>query len=204
MKLIFGLGNPGKKYAFNRHNAGFCVLDTLAERHEISLTKNDSNSIVGPGEISGVTVLLVKPKTYVNSSGRAVRALMTKFKVKPEDIIVVYDDLDMPLGRIRVRSNGSSGGHNGLKSIIAETGSARFNRVKIGIGRPDEGRDERASEEEIVDYVLNDFTEGELIKMIIAYRNASAAVETILSEGITAAMNKFNKSTREKPEKKEP
>lgn len=203
MKLIVGLGNPGKKYAFNRHNTGFHVLDTLAERHCIEIKKNDCNSLLGMGEISGVTVLAAKPKTYVNSSGKAVAAIMARYKVKPEDIIVIYDDLDMPMGRIRVRTSGSSGGHNGLKSIIAETGSSQFNRVKVGIGRPDEGRTERASEEEIVDYVLSNFTESEMMKMLITYRNAAAAVETILAEGMEAAMNKFNKTAREKPESPE-
>jgi len=196
MKLIVGLGNPGRQYAYNRHNTGFHVIDTLAERHNVSIKKNAFKSIIGLSEISGDTVLLAKPKTFVNASGKAVAAMMDEFKVKPGDLIIVYDDLDMPLGRIRVRPNGSSGGHNGLKSIIASIGSSDFARVKIGIGRPDEGSGERASEEEIVEYVLSDFTRDEMMKMLVAFRNAAAAVETILAEGTEAAMNKFNKGSK--------
>jgi peptidyl-tRNA hydrolase, PTH1 family len=196
MKLIIGLGNPGSKYTWNRHNTGFHILDMLAEKHCITVKKTECNSLTGAGEIGGVPVILAKPKTYVNVSGKAVSSLMAKYDVKLENVIVIHDDLDMPLGRIRVRPNGSSGGHNGLKSIIAQTGSAQFDRVKVGIGRPDEGREERASEDEIVDYVLSDFTPDEKIKMLVALRNAAAAVETILAEGMEAAMNKFNKAAK--------
>jgi peptidyl-tRNA hydrolase, PTH1 family len=194
MRIVLGLGNPGSKYNWNRHNVGFHVLDMLAEKFGINVKKAECNALTGAGEISGIPVILAKPKTYVNVSGRAVSALMERYKAKLSDIIVIHDDLDMPLARIRVRTSGSSGGHNGLKSIIAQTGSKEFGRIKVGIGRPDEGRSDRASEDEIVDYVLSNFTPEEKDKMLEAFGNAAAAVETILAEGMEAAMNKFNKS----------
>jgi peptidyl-tRNA hydrolase, PTH1 family len=202
MKLIVGLGNPGSKYSHNRHNTGFYAVDFLASRHSINIKQNECHSTTGKGEIAGNEVVLAKPKTYVNASGEAVAALMSKYRVKPEEIVVIYDDLDMPLGRTRVRRDGSSGGHNGLKSIIAETGSLQFNRLKIGIGRPDEGRSERASEDEIVGYVLSDFTPAEVAVFKETLPVAALAVETILAEGIEAAMNKFNKTVKPKTEKK--
>jgi len=201
MKLIVGLGNPGKKFSQNRHNTGFHTVEYLAEKHSIQVKHNECKSVTGKGNIADNQVVIARPKTYVNLSGEAVLSLMGKYRVTPQDIIVIYDDLDLPVGRIRIRPNGSSGGHNGLKSIIAEIGT-EFNRVKIGIGRPEKTESLMTPENKVVSHVLSNFAgeEAEIMKKAIPV--AVEAIETILSEGITSAMNKYNKTAREKPEKK--
>jgi peptidyl-tRNA hydrolase, PTH1 family len=192
MILIVGLGNHGKEYARNRHNVGFFCITYLAKQHSTGFKLKQCRSETGTGEIAGARVLMAKPHTYVNSSGEAVQGLMHKYKIGVDDLIVICDDLDLPLGKIRIRKDGGAGGHNGLKSIIACIGSREFKRVRIGIGRPDEGRDRRASEDEIVDYVLSNFTSDEekIIKQAIP--KTAEAVEEIISNGIDSAMNKFN------------
>jgi len=193
MKLIIGLGNPGKGYAHNRHNVGFRCINRLARLHSINLKQHQCQSQVGLGKMSGTKVLLAKPKTFVNLSGEAVRSLMRKHNVDISDLLIIYDDLDLPPGKIRLRQDGSSGGHKGIKSIISAVGSQEFNRIKIGIGRSDEDQGSKKHDVKIVvSHVLSDFSpeEEQLIKPAIA--KAAEAVEHIIAEGIVSAMNKFN------------
>lgn len=192
MKLVVGLGNPGKEYAHNRHNVGFRCINRLARLHSINVKQHQCQSQVGIGTIAGIKVVLAKPKTFVNLSGNAVNQLMRKHDIDISDLIVIYDDLDLPLGKIRIRPSGSSGGHRGMKSIIAALGSQDFCRIKIGIGRPNPNSEIDHDVDIVVDHVLSDFTpdEEQLIKPAIA--RAAEAVESIITEDVGAAMNKFN------------
>lgn len=193
MNLIIGLGNPGKAYAHNRHNIGFRCINHLARLHSISMKQHQCRCQVGTGEIAGVEVLLAKPKTFVNLSGEAVGQLMRKYKIPVNNLIVIYDDLDLPLGKLRLRPGGSAGGHKGINSIISALGSDDFCRIKVGIGRPTKEYGTAITDEDvIVGYVLSDFTPQEeaVIKPVIA--RAAEAVHYVLTEGITAAMNEFN------------
>jgi len=193
LKLIVGLGNPGKAYAHNRHNIGFRCINYLARLHSIPIKMHQCQSKVGTGKIAGVEVLLVKPKTFVNLSGEAVGRLMRKYNISIDGLLVIYDDLDLPLGKLRLRAGGSAGGHKGINSIISALGSEDFPRIKVGIGRPtEEDRAAITDEAVIVGYVLSDFTpqEEQLIKPTIA--TVAEASDCVLTEGIVAAMNKFN------------
>ncbi len=194
MKLIVGLGNPGKTYAHSRHNIGFRCLNHLARVHSITIKQHQCQSRVGTGKIAGTEVVLAKPQTFVNNSGKAVGSLMQHHHISPADLIVIYDDLDLPLGKIRLRYGGSSGGHKGMQSIISALDSQEFSRIRVGIGRPTRGGGQPTTEEEfIVDYVLSDFTSAEekLIKSAIV--QVAEAVQYILAEGIEIAMNRFNR-----------
>ena len=193
MKLIIGLGNPGKNYAHNRHNIGFRCINHLAKQYAIQVKQHSCHAQIGQGKIAGIEVLLAKPKTYVNESGKAVSQLLRKYKISSQDLLVICDDLDLPLGKIRIRQGGSAGGHKGIKSIISALGSQDFARIKVGIGRPmDEDGKTLSNEDAIVGYVLSDLTtaEDKLIKPAIA--TVAEAVERFLIDGITAAMNEFN------------
>ena len=185
MKLIVGLGNPGKEYAGSRHNLGFRCINQLAKDHGIGIDKRQCQAQLGVGRIAGVQVVLGKPRTYMNLSGKSVHMMMGRFKAKREDIVVIHDDLDLPLGRIRFYANGGPGGHKGVESIIAALGSRDFVRVRIGVGRPPPGMDP-------VDFVLLDFspTERPLVEEAIA--KVGEAVPFLLKEGLAAAMNKYN------------
>jgi len=193
LKLVIGLGNPGKAYAHNRHNIGFRCLNHLAKLHSIPVKQHQCLSQTGSGKIAGFKVLLAKPKTFVNQSGEAVGRLMHKYNIPVNDLIVIYDDLDLPLGKLRLRAGGSAGGHKGINSIISVLGNEDFPRIKVGIGRPTtEDGTSITDEDVIVDYVLSDFTPGEddIVKPAIA--KVAKAIECVLTEGIIAAMNKFN------------
>jgi PTH1 family peptidyl-tRNA hydrolase len=193
MKLIVGLGNPGKAYAHNRHNIGFRCINYLAKLHSIPVKKHQCQSQVGSGRIAGVEVLLAKPKTFVNLSGEAIGRLMRKYSIRVNDLIVIYDDLDLPLGKLRLRPSGSAGGHKGINSIISALGSEDFPRIKVGIGRPaTEDGTAITDEDVIVGYVLSDFTPQEEAAIKPAIVAVAEAIHCILTEGITAAMNKFN------------
>jgi PTH1 family peptidyl-tRNA hydrolase len=193
MKLIVGLGNPGRIYARNRHNIGYRCIDHLAKLYSIVTNRRQCHSQVGGGKIADVKVTLVKPVTFVNQSGEAVGCLINSYDITPSDLIVIHDDLDLPLGKLRIRPEGSAGGHKGIGSIISVLGSEDFTRIKVGIGRPmKEDGTAITDEDSIVDYVLSDFTprEDDIIKLSIA--QVAKAVQSILTDGITAAMNKFN------------
>ena len=193
MKIIIGLGNTGKHYQNNRHNVGFRCIDHIADKYSIPLKKRLCQSDIGQGTIAGCEVLLAKPRTFVNLSGNAVEGLLTKFKAEPGDLLVVHDDLDLPSGRIRVKLGGKSGGHRGIKSIIDSIGSQDFCRIRIGISRPDNESSQYRDEDEIVDYVLSDFTSGEEEIIQPAVARVADTIECILAEGIAIAMNKYNR-----------
>jgi PTH1 family peptidyl-tRNA hydrolase len=193
LKLIVGLGNPGKAYAHNRHNIGFRCINHLARLNSIPMKGHQCRSQVGTGKIVGVEVLLAKPKTFVNQSGEAVERLMRKYNISIDDLLVIYDDLDLPLGKLRLRPGGSAGGHKGINSIISALGSEDFPRIKVGIGRPTKEDGTAITDEDvIVGYVLSDFTPQEDAAVKSAIAKAAEAIQCVLTEGVTAAMNKFN------------
>jgi PTH1 family peptidyl-tRNA hydrolase len=191
-KLIVGLGNPGRKYAHNRHNVGFQCLERLAQAHGLSFRSGVLNRVKGRrakaslavGKIAEARVVVARPLTYMNLSGQAVRHLVNFYKLAFEDILVIYDDLDLPLGTIRLRPEGGSGGHKGMRSIIEALGSQAFPRLRVGIGRP--------SGNDAVSYVLSDFSADEQITLESVYEKVLAAVGLFLREGIEAAMNVYN------------
>jgi PTH1 family peptidyl-tRNA hydrolase len=191
MKLIVGLGNPGKSYAHNRHNAGFRCLNYFARLHSIRLDHRQCRAKVGIGEIGGEKLLLAKPGTFVNLSGKSVACLVHKHGIPLSDLLIIYDDLDLPLGKIRLRQSGGSGGHKGMNSIISALGSEDFPRIRVGIGRP-QAEEQSMSEDAIVHYVLSDFSPQEeaIIKPVII--KVAEAIDYFLSQGIEAAMSKFN------------
>ena len=183
--LIVGLGNPGRKYAGNRHNAGFHCLDRLADAYHMAFDGKRDKAELAIGRIAGRRVILAKPQTYVNGSGESVGALARFYKVEPGDVLVIYDELDLPQGTIRLRPRGSSGGHRGMQSIIEHLGTREFPRLRVGIGRPPGKMEPKA-------YVLQDFGAEELVVMEEVYRRAITAVETLIQEGVQDAMNRFN------------
>ncbi|MBE0415128.1 MAG: aminoacyl-tRNA hydrolase [Dehalococcoidia bacterium] len=182
-KLIVGLGNPGKSYVNNRHNVGFQCIDHFAQAHRISVKERKARAKVGFGEVVGKRVVLAKPRTFMNASGEAVGRLVRQLGAPLDDLLVIYDDLDLPLGKVRIRQRGGAAGHKGIQSIIVSLGSDQFPRIRVGIGRPD--GDEVA-------YVLSDFTpaEKEIVNEVVA--TVSDAIYCILTEGIEAAMNRYN------------
>jgi PTH1 family peptidyl-tRNA hydrolase len=186
--LVAGLGNPGPRYATNRHNVGFRCLELLAARHELAFDKRQKQAVIAAGAIQTRRTILAKPQTFMNESGRAVVPLAHFYKVQPERLMVVYDDLDLPLGTIRLRPEGGSGGHKGMRSIIEHIGTQSFPRLRIGIGRPPGQMDPAA-------YVLEDFTTEEEPLLEETLERAVAAIEVWLSEGVEVAMNQYNRGT---------
>ncbi len=184
--LIVGLGNPGPRYATNRHNVGFCCLERLAAAHGLSFDKRQKRARVALGTIRGQRVILAKPQTFMNESGRAAVPLARFYKVQHERLLVVYDDLDLPLGTVRLRPEGGSGGHKGMRSIIEQLGSQDFARLRFGIGRPP-GRMDPAA------YVLQDFSAEEEPLLEETLERAVAAMETWLCEGVGEAMSQYNR-----------
>lgn len=182
--LVAGLGNPGADYAAHRHNIGFRCIDAIAERHGIALGKKRFKGLYGEGRVRESRVVLLKPQTFMNDSGSSVAPASRWYKVDPGQIIVIYDDLDLPFGRIRVRPGGGSGGHNGIRSIIRELGSEDFVRIRVGIGRPAQG--------DPVDYVLNAFDREQAPYIPDICARVNQIVTTLLSEGVKEAMNLFN------------
>lgn len=193
MFLIVGLGNPGRQYINNRHNIGFMCLRNLARTYSIHFDKKQCLARIGSGVICGHQVILARPQTYMNLSGQSVYRLVKKFNITPESIIVIHDDLDLPLGRIRIRSGGGSGGHRGVDSVIGELGYSDFIRIKVGIGRPQSNETYNTSNnDEVIDFVLGDFTEDEVIIIKQIATRSSQAVGCLIAEGLSRAMNKYN------------
>jgi len=192
MKLIVGLGNPGFLYACNRHNVGFMCVSHLARMHKITFDRKQGHARTGIGNISGYRVVVARPQIYMNASGESVSALMKKLNVAPADLIVIHDDLDLPPGKMRLRLGGSSGGHKGIDSIIARIGTQEFYRVRVGIGRPDTGENAADKESAVIDYVLRDFTREEKKIIDTVIPKVGEAIAYLLSEGLNAAMNKYN------------
>jgi PTH1 family peptidyl-tRNA hydrolase len=183
--LIVGLGNPGREYADTRHNIGFQVVSLVAEKHGLKFSKMQNEALVATGRIGGTRVILAKPQTWMNDSGRAVGPLAKFYQVELPRLMIVYDDLDRPSGTLRLRMEGGHGGHNGMKSIIARLSSQEFPRLRVGIGRPP-GRMDPAA------YVLQPFGRDDAITLDLARGRAVEAIEFFLTNGIVAAMNKFN------------
>lgn len=186
MNIIVGLGNPGKKYENTRHNIGFIMVDYLADQYNIKINKIKHKALVGEGLIAGKKVLLVKPQTYMNLSGRCVREIIEYYKLETKDLMVVYDDIDIEAGKIRIRPKGSAGTHNGMRSIIYDLQSEEFPRIRIGVGV-----DRRM---DLADYVLSGFSKEEKDPMETAIKNAVKAIEMSLEKSIDAAMNEYNKN----------
>jgi len=188
MKIIVGLGNPGREYAANRHNLGFRCLSRFAREHRIPFDKKQAQARTGSGEIAGGNILVARPQTYMNLSGESVSRLMKKFRVDRANLLVIHDDLDLSLGKIRIRSSGGSGGHRGIASITACLGSPDYLRLRVGIGRPADD-----DEVEATSYVLSNFTPEEARVIARVIPTVSLAIFCLLSEGPEAAMNKYNR-----------
>ena len=194
MYVIAGLGNPGKKYANTRHNMGFITIDQLAEKHDIKVDKVKFKALVGEGRIAGQKVLLVKPQTYMNLSGESIQEVMHFYKLEPEELIVIYDDLDLDAGALRLRKFGSAGTHNGMRSVVQHLGSDRFPRIRLGIGNQ--------GKKDIIDFVIGGFSKDEVPVLEEAVTNAVLAIECMLGEGIDRAMSQFNTKKKSKKEEK--
>ena len=186
MYIIAGLGNPSKEYEKTRHNAGFDTIDLLAEKLGIDLTEKKHRAHCGKGMIGTEKVLLLKPQTFMNNSGESLRDAADFYKVEPEQILVIYDDISLEPGQLRIRMKGSAGGHNGIKSIIAHLKTQDFPRIKIGVGAKPERMD-------LADYVLSRFSPAEWEKMEESFREGAEAVITFLKDGKDAAMNQYNR-----------
>lgn len=185
MKLIVGLGNPGKQYEHTRHNIGFDVIEKLSENISIPLDQAKFRGLYGMKNIGGEKVILLKPLTYMNLSGESIRAIMDYFQIENEELLVIYDDLDLPVGKIRLRERGSAGGHNGIKSTIAHIGNQEFKRIRVGIDRPKNGM-------QITDYVLGRFSKDEQEVMNLVINKCADACEAWLKQPFLQVMNEFN------------
>ncbi len=196
MYIIVGLGNPGRKYMHTRHNAGFLAVSLLAQKHHIDMKKSAHKATIGEGFIDGEKVVLAMPETFMNDSGQSVVELLNWYKVDPEtELIVLYDDIDLPAGQLRIRARGSAGTHNGMRSIVYLTGSDIFARVRIGVGKPKPGWS-------LTGHVLGEFEEDERETMMHAFENAGEAVEKIIQNGILEAQAAYNVK-RNKKEKED-
>jgi peptidyl-tRNA hydrolase, PTH1 family len=185
MKLIVGLGNPGKQYENTRHNIGFEVIEELAREFTIPLDQSKHKGLYGIGFHKGQKILLLKPLTYMNLSGESIRAVIEYYDIKQEDLLVIYDDLDLPVGKIRLRQKGSAGGHNGIKSTVAHLGTQQFNRIRIGIDRPESGMS-------VPDYVLGRFRKDEQDVVMEAIKKSAEACQAWLEKPFLQVMNDFN------------
>lgn len=185
MYVILGIGNPGKQYENTKHNIGFISLDFLAASLGIQMNKIKFKALVGEGYLGSEKVLLVKPQTYVNLSGESVAEIMNFYKLPPENLIVIYDDINLDAGRIRIRPKGSDGGHNGIKSILYHLKSDNFPRIRLGVGMKPQGYD-------LADWVLSKFTDEEIKVMSKAVDLVPDMVEEIIKRGASSAMNRFN------------
>ena len=191
MFIIAGLGNPTKDYEGTRHNAGFDVIDRLSEKYNIAVDVKKHRAFIGKGMIAGQKVILAKPQTYMNLSGESIRSLLDYYKVDEEhELLVIYDDISLGVGQLRIRAKGSAGGHNGIKNIIAHLGGQVFPRIKVGVG-------EKPPKYDLADYVLGHFSKAEKVLMDEGYDNAVRAVEMIVSGDIEGAMNEFNRKKKE-------
>lgn len=197
MYIIAGLGNPGDKYDNTRHNAGFMTIDKLADKYGIEIGERAHKALIGKGLIEGQRVILAKPQTYMNVSGESIRALVDYYKIEPEELIIIFDDISLEPGQLRIRKKGSAGGHNGIKSIIAHLGTQEFTRIKVGVG-------EKPPKMDLADYVLGHFLREEQDTMEEAFENGAKAAVSIVTEGTDAAMNQYNGTKKKKsPEKTE-
>jgi PTH1 family peptidyl-tRNA hydrolase len=192
LQLVVGLGNPGNSYARHRHNVGYWTVNRLARRLGIEFTRRSGLVELGEGEVDGRRVVLAKPRTMMNLSGKAVQQALKVHGFKPEQMVVVYDELDLPSGRVRIRPRGSHGGHNGMRSIVGQTGAQDFPRVRIGIGRPRVNGEPTWEPEHIADWVLSPPGPEERALLEAAADRAAEAIEVMLREGVELAMQRFN------------
>ena len=191
MFIIAGLGNPDRQYEGTRHNAGFDVIDRIAEKYNIAVDTKKHRACIGKGIIGGQKVLLAKPQTYMNLSGESIRSLVDYYKIDEEnELLVVYDDISLDVGQLRIRAKGSAGGHNGIKNIIAHLGTQVFPRIKVGVGEKPKGYD-------LADYVLGHFSKAERERMEEGYDNSVRAAEMIVTGQLNEAMNEFNRKKKE-------
>lgn len=186
MYLIAGLGNPGREYAGTRHNVGFEVVDALCAKYDIKLNKEKFRAVFGDGRIGGEKVIVAKPQTYMNLSGESIREIADWYKIDNEHIIIIYDDISLPVGKLRIREKGSAGGHNGIKNIIYQLNTDVFPRIKVGTGMP------QNPDYDIKDYVLGHFSKEEIDILIKSAVRAVYAVEEIIKADAKSAMNKYN------------
>ncbi|HYI08214.1 MAG TPA: aminoacyl-tRNA hydrolase [Thermoanaerobaculia bacterium] len=191
MRLIVGLGNPGAEYERTRHNVGWQVVDAFARKFRIEVNRHEKNALTGTGRVAGGSVMVAKPLTYMNLSGDAVRLLINAYLETPTEMIVVYDDIDLPLGRLRIRPNGSAGTHNGMRSIISSIGTEQFPRLRIGIGSADQGR--------LRDYVLDEFSAEEQPVVDRAIVRSVDALLLFVRGDLKRAMNQFNRDEEPEP-----
>ncbi len=183
MYLVIGLGNPGNKYDKTRHNVGFDIVDLCEGKYNFTINRTKFKGIYGETNIGGEKVIFLKPQTYMNLSGESVRGIMDFYKIPNENIIVIYDDVSLEVGRLRIKTKGSAGGHNGIKNIIAHLGTDSFPRIKVGVGEPTCS---------LVDYVLGRFSKEEEVKLEKSFEAAADAVKVMIVDGPNEAMNKFN------------
>lgn len=188
MKIVVGLGNPGIEYAATRHNVGFMTIDSFGERHSVQGWKNNFQALIGETKIDGEKVLLVKPQTFMNLSGQAVLAVMQFYKVDKEDLLVVYDDMDLAVGMVKLRQKGSCGGHNGMRDIIRLLGTEQLSRLKIGIGKSQYAQGK--------DFVLGKFSQEEDALIDDGITKAMNAITCWVKHGITEAMNCYNRQDK--------
>ena len=192
MYIIAGLGNPTLQYEGTRHNVGFDVIDTLADRYNISVDTRKSRALIGKGMIEGHKVILAKPQTFMNLSGESIRSLADYYKVDVEtELLVIYDDVSLDVGQLRIRKKGSAGGHNGIKNIILNLGTDVFPRIKVGVG-------EKPKKYDLADYVLGHFSKAEKEQMDEGYKKAASAVAMILNGDMDVAMNEYNRKVKPK------
>ena len=184
--LIVGLGNPGKQYENTRHNCGFLALDVLGEKLNCKIDRSKFQGLYGQAQYNGTKIYLLKPMTYMNLSGRSLLQLSAYFSIPPQRIIVIFDDISLPVGKLRIRSDGSAGGHNGIKSIIAELGSQDFPRIKIGVGA------KAHPDQDLADWVLSSFSKEESKLLQTALERGADAALTIIDKGVPAAANSYN------------
>ena len=196
MYIIVGLGNPTRQYEGTKHNVGFDTIDYLIDEYQIPSSGTGHKALFGKGMIAGQKVIVAKPMTYMNLSGECIRQVMDYYKVDPSEFIVIYDDISLVPGGIRIRKKGSAGGHNGIKNIIAHLGTQEFPRVRIGVG-------EKPARMDLADYVLGHFPKEETETMTTAFKDGAAAVVDMMTEGVEAAMNHFNGAARGEKEKLE-
>lgn len=183
MHLIVGLGNPGKEYEKTRHNVGFDILDLISDKYNINMNRTKFKGVYGDGKIDDERVILLKPATFMNLSGESVKAVCDFYKIKNENIIVIYDDISLSVGRMRIRKSGSAGGHNGIKNIISNLSSDVFPRVKVGVGAPIG---------DLISHVLGRFSNEDRIEVEKVFNAAADAVQCIITKGTCEAMNNFN------------
>ena len=190
MYLIAGLGNPSKTYEGTRHNVGFSMIDVIGSKFDIDVTTKKHKALVGRGVIDGMRVILAKPQTYMNLSGESIHEIAGFYKIEPENIIIIYDDISLDVGQLRIRKKGSAGGHNGVKNIIAHLGTQEFPRIKVGIGNKPEGWD-------LADYVLSRYSKAEQEALEEAAEGVVGALKLMLADDIDGAMNRYNVKKRD-------